>query len=166
MPPAAGGPATRTDSTLGRLLVDVLAYFEVRHVSTREIELIRPTHDNGWLRPQIEAKLARLHPECPEHRELARLVRLSMDLLVAVDEGRFKPGASWSEIEPWLLRALAYFISEKDAIPDHLPAGFDDDMREFQTLSERAGELFGLFETLQAAAIVAPSQASRPSASH
>src|SRR4051794_27290653 len=82
---AAGGPKTRGDGALGRMLADLLAYFEVRTVSEREVDLVRPTHENGWLRPQIEAKLARLHPTCPDHRELRRLVSVSLDLLSAVD---------------------------------------------------------------------------------
>jgi hypothetical protein len=127
----------------------LLAYFEVRTVHPREIDLVRPTHENGWLRPQIEAKLAQLHPSCPDHRELNRLVRLSLELLTAVDENRFNPGPGWTQVEPRLLRALAYFIREGDAIPDHLPHGYDDDMREFSQLAQRAGELFSLFETLQ-----------------
>ncbi len=143
---AAGGPTTRRDTKLGRCLAELLAYFEVRTVTVQEIELIRPTHDNGWLRPQVEAKLASLHPQCPDHRKLRRLAVLSLDLLTAIDEGRFNPGPSWPEIEPRLLRALAYFVRENDAIPDHLPEGFDDDMREFESLAERAEELFGRFE--------------------
>lgn len=126
--------------------MEVLAYFEVRSVTTREIELLRPTHENGWLRPEIEAKLERLHPNCPDHRELQRLVRLSLDLLEAVDAGRFDPGPCWPQIEPRLLRALAYFVRETDAIPDHLPHGFDDDIREFAQLAEQAGTLFTIFE--------------------
>lgn len=146
---AAGGPSTRGDSRLGKVLADFLAYFEVRNVSTRDIELIRPTHANGWLRPQIQAKLDRLHPNCPDHLELQRLVTLSLELLSAVDAGRFNPGPTWAEVEPRLLRALAYFVQEGDAIPDHLPHGFDDDMREFKGLAERANDLFGVFEAVQ-----------------
>jgi hypothetical protein len=131
------------------MLAQLLAYFEVRTVTAKEIDLVRPTHDNGWLRPQIEAKLERLHPTCPDHRELRRLVTLSMDLLTAVDEGRFNPGPVWSDVEPRLLRALAYFVREGDAIPDHLPGGFDDDRREFQDLADRANELFSIFEALK-----------------
>jgi hypothetical protein len=141
----------RGDGVLGRVLAELLAYFEVRTVCAREIDLVRPTHNNGWLRPQIEAKLDRLHPHCPDHCELRRLVTLSLDLLSAVDNGRFNPGPDWPQVEPRLLRALAYFVREGDAIPDHLPHGFDDDMREFEALAERAGALFGLFETVQAA---------------
>jgi hypothetical protein len=148
-PPPVGGPSTRSDSTLGRVLLQVLAYFEVRSVTPREIELMRPTHENGWLRPEIEAKLARLHPACPDHLELGRLVRLSLELLEAVDAGRFDPGPSWTQVEPRLLRALAYFVREGDAIPDHLPHGFDDDMREFSELAEQAGVVFSAFEARQ-----------------
>jgi Fe-S oxidoreductase len=134
-----GGPATRKGSSLGTLLGRFLAHFEVRNVCSKEVALIKPTHRNGWLRPQIEAKLSRLHPECPDHRELRRLVNRSLDLLVAVEEGRFDPGPDWAEVEPRLLRALAYLLSAEDAIPDHLPDGFDDDMREFQSLANHAG---------------------------
>jgi len=145
-PPAAGGPATRGKSVLGRFLLDVLAYFEVRSVSPEEMDLVRPSHDNGWLRPEIEAKLARLHPACPDHLELARLVRTSLEVLEAVDAGRFDPGPAWPHVERRLLRALAYFVREGDAIPDHLPHGFDDDRREFAELAEQAGVVFSAFE--------------------
>jgi hypothetical protein len=47
------------------------------------------------------------------------------------------------------LRALAYFVRGVDAIPDHLPHGFDDDMREFKLLAERAATVFGTFEGFQ-----------------
>jgi uncharacterized membrane protein YkvA (DUF1232 family) len=146
---AAGGPATRGDTKLGQVLADFLAYFEVRTVTTREIDLLRPTHDNGWLRPQVEAKLQNLHPTCPDHRELRRLVELSLDLLTAVDTGRFHPGPHWAKVEPKLLRALAYFVRDGDAIPDHLPHGYDDDMREFQLLAKQATDLFSVFEAVQ-----------------
>jgi len=135
------------------LLTQVLAYFEVRSVTPREIELVRPTHDNGWLRPEIEAKLARLHPGCPDHLGLGRLVRMSLDLLEAVDAGRFDPGPAWPQTEPRLLRALAYFVREGDAIPDHLPHGFDDDRREFSELAEDAGVVFSAFEAWQKRAL-------------
>jgi hypothetical protein len=144
--PGSGGPRTRGDTSLGRIFADLVAFFEIRTVSAREIDLLKPTHENGWLRPQIEAKLARLHPTCPDHQELRRLVTLAFELLTAVAEGRFHPGPSWPEIEPRLLRALAYLVREGDAIPDHLPEGFDDDMREFRSLAERATDLFGAFE--------------------
>lgn len=147
--PAAGGPATRGEGVLGQFLASVLSYFEVRSVTASEIALVRPTHDNGWLRPEIEAKLARLHPECPDHQELARLVRLSLDLLEAVDEGRFDPGRMWPKVEPSLLRALAYFVREGDAIPDHLPHGFDDDMREFAEMARGADAILHTFEARQ-----------------
>ena len=144
--PVAGGPSTRLGAKLGPFLAEVLAYFEERVVTPREIELLWPTHRNGWLRPQIEDKLGQLHPHCPDHRQLHRLVTLCLDLLTAVDEGRFEPGPDWPEVEPRVLRALAYFLKEGDAIPDHLPAGFDDDMREFSELAQRTTDLFDRFE--------------------
>ncbi len=98
------------------------------------------------MRPQVEVKLASLHPQCPDHRELRRLLALSLDLLTAIDADHFNPGPTWPDIEPHLLRALAYFVRENDAIPDHLPEGFDNDMREFEALAERAEDLFGPFE--------------------
>jgi hypothetical protein len=143
---AAGGPKACGETQLGRMLAQVLAYFEVRTVTSEEVALIRPTYQNGWLRPEIEAKLEQLDPACPDHRRLRRLVTLSLDLLTAVDERRFDPGPAWLEVEPRLLRALAYFIREDDAIPDHLPGGLEDDMREFRDLEERANLLFTVFE--------------------
>ncbi|MFO1499104.1 MAG: hypothetical protein U1G07_12040 [Verrucomicrobiota bacterium] len=149
-PSSQGGPSTRGDTKLGRLLAEFLAFFEVRSVSIREIDLLRPTHENGWLRPEIEEKLAQLHPTCPDHLQLRRLVTLSLDLLSSVDAGHFNPGPAWPRVEPRLLRALAYFVRGVDAIPDHLPHGFDDDMREFQELADRASGLFDMFEAVQA----------------
>ncbi len=40
-------------------------------------------------------------------------------------------------------------MREGDAIPDNLPHGFDDDMREFGELAEQAGAVFTVFEALQ-----------------
>jgi hypothetical protein len=128
------------------MLSDVLAFFERRAVTAGEIDLLRPSLENGWLKLEIEAKLGRLRSDCPDHAELKRLVSASVGLLEAVDTGRFDPGAYWVEIEPRLLRALAYFVREGDAIPDHLPGGFDDDMREFAELAEHADAVFALFE--------------------
>ena len=65
-----------------------------------------------------------------------------------MDGKQFDPGPAWPSIEPQLLRALAYFVREGDAIPDHLPHGYDDDMREFRLLGERASQLFDVFEAL------------------
>lgn len=143
---SAGGPQTRGETTLGRMLADLLAFFEVRQVTAKEIDLVRPTHRNGWLRVEIEAKLAKLHPTCPDHQELRRLVLLCLDLLTAIDQKRFDPGEDWAELEPRLLRALAYFVRAGDAIPDHLPHGFDDDIREFRGFAKKASSLFSKFE--------------------
>src|SRR3954468_16065590 len=90
-PAAPGGPRTRGASKLGTVLANLLACFEERTVTSKEMDLIRPTHENGWLRPEIEAKLGQLHPTCPDHLELHRLVTLSLDLLTAVDGGQFNP---------------------------------------------------------------------------
>jgi hypothetical protein len=128
------------------VLTDLLAFFEVRNVPAREIDLVRPTHRNGWLRAEIEAKLEKLHPTCPDHQELRRLVLLCLDLLTAVDHKQFDPGPDWAQVEPRLLRALAYFVRAGDAIPDHLPHGFDDDMREFRGFAKKASSVFSRFE--------------------
>jgi hypothetical protein len=126
-----------------------LALFERRDVDQKELDLLLPTHRNNWLRPQAEAKLRQLNPDDPIHRELHRLVTLCLNLFIAVDAERYQPGKDWLEIEPRLRRALAYFVKQYDAIPDHEPTGFDDDHREFRLLSERAELLLAHFEAHQ-----------------
>jgi hypothetical protein len=102
------------------------------------------------LRPEIEEKLARLDPSLPVHTELSRLVRLSLALLEAVDRGTYRKPRGWSRVDPWLRRALAYFVKTHDAIPDHLEDGFDDDHREFRELETRlAGTLLHFEAWLQ-----------------
>ena len=130
-----------------RTFLDLLAaWFERREVRSREIDLVLPTHRNKWLRPEIEAKLQQLNLNDPIHRELHHLVGLSLELFEAVDAGKYKPANDWSEIEPRLKRALAYFVKAGDAIPDHEPTGFDDDHREFRDLAQRAELLLAHFE--------------------
>jgi len=130
-----------------RTLFDLLAArFERREVHSDELDLVLPTHRNKWLRPEIEAKLQQLNLNDPIHRELHHLVRLSLDLFEAVDGGKYRPGKDWTEIEPRLKRALAYFVKSVDAIPDHEPTGFDDDHREFRDLAQRAELLLAHFE--------------------
>jgi hypothetical protein len=127
----------------------LFALFESREVDAKEIDLLLPTHRNDWLRPQVIAKLQQLHLEDQVHRELHRLVNLSLDLLEATDTGRYRPARDWQEIEPRLKRALAYFVKGGDAIPDHLPTGFDDDHREFRDLARRAELLLAHFEAFR-----------------
>jgi hypothetical protein len=124
----------------------LMACFETREVDSKEIDLVRPTHRNKWLRPEVEAKLTQLNLNDPIHRELHHLVSLSLDLFDAVDAGQYQPGKDWLEIEPRLKRALAYFVRSGDAIPDHEPTGFDDDHREFRDLARRAELLLAHFE--------------------
>ena len=132
-----------------RTVLDLLqAFFEVREVDPKEIDLLLPTHRNDWLRPQINTKLQMLNLNDSIHRELQHLVTLAMDLLHSVDTGTYKPGPDWPDIEPRLKRALAYFVKSGDAIPDHLPTGFDDDHREFADLARRAELLLAHFEAV------------------
>ena len=130
-----------------RTFLDLLAaWFERREVHSREIDLVLPTHRNKWLRPEIEVKLQQLNLKDRIHRELHHLVGLSLELFEALDAGKYKPGNDWSEIEPRLKRARAYFVKAGDAIPDHEPTGFDDDHREFRDLAQRAELLLAHFE--------------------
>lgn len=124
----------------------LFAYFEERTVSVTEIELVLPIARNEWLRPEIEAKLQSLDPANPLHAELHRLVTWSLELLEAVDCQRYRVPPDWHEMDPWLRRALAYFVKTHDAIPDHFADGFDDDHREFKALEEKLGGLLAHFE--------------------
>jgi hypothetical protein len=138
-PAKTGQPAPRKTP---RIFQFALEYFEQRIVCLKSIELLLPTHRNRWLRPEVEAKLACLDLRNPLHAELDRLVRLSLALLEAVDAGAYRPPRNWAELDPWLRRALAYFVKSQDAIPDHYEDGFEDDHREFRQLEERlAGTL-------------------------
>src|SRR5262245_20652765 len=148
--PSMQGRRKHSKEGVKRTLLDLLAsYFETREVGSTEIDLVLPTHRNNWLRPEIEAKLQQLNLHDPVHRELHHLVRLSLDLFTAVDSGQYRPGKDWAEIEPRLKRALAYFVKNGDAIPDHEPTGFDDDHREFRDLAQRAELLLAHFEAFR-----------------
>lgn len=126
-----------------------MAYFEERVVHQRELDLLEAFHRNNWLRPEVEAKLATLDLSLPAHKDLHRLVSLSLALMEAVDAHRYKPPPHWKELEPWLHRALAYFVNHRDAIPDHFEDGLDDDHREFRQLEERLGGMLDHFEVWQ-----------------
>jgi hypothetical protein len=138
MPNSPSPPSRKTPKLFGFLL----SYFEERIVCVKAVELLMPTHRNRWLRPEIDEKLALLDPGNPVHAELDRLVRLSLALVEAVDNGVYRKPRGWREMEPWLRRALAYFVKTHDSIPDHYEDGFDDDHREFRSLEDRlAGTL-------------------------
>ena len=128
-----------------RIFHRLFAYFEERTVSVIEIELVLPIARNEWLRPEIDAKLASLDLSNPIHAELYRLVTLSHDLLETVDQGRYRTGPDWPDLDPWLRRALAYFVKANDAIPDHFADGFDDDHREFKRLETKLGGMLDHF---------------------
>ena len=132
-----------------RLFHLLFAYFEERTVPVNAIELLLPIARNDWLRPEIAAKLASLDLTNPVHAELHRLVTLSHDLLEAVDQGRYRTGPDWPELDPWLRRALAYLVKTHDAIPDHFEDGYDDDHREFKNLEAKLGGLLDHFQIWQ-----------------
>jgi hypothetical protein len=116
-----------------------------------EISLLVPTQRNDWLRPQVQSKLDQLNPADPVHIVLHHLASLSLDLFEAVDNGWYVPAdkTKWKQIRPILIRALAYFVKTSDAIPDHLPKGFDDDHREFKQLAEEACFFLLHFESVR-----------------
>lgn len=138
-------PATPSRK-IPKLLGFLLSYFEERIVCVKAVELLLPTHRNKWLQPEVEEKLALLDPDNAVHSELARLVRLSLALVEAVDNGTYRKPRGWARMEPWLRRALAYFVKTHDSIPDHYEDGFDDDHREFRSLEDRLAGTLAHFE--------------------
>lgn len=124
----------------------LVARFEERHVRQEDVDLVLPTHRNGWLRPQIEGKLSTLDRSDPVQADLYRRVLIALELFEAVHSKTFDPPREWPELEPWIKRALAYFLSHSDSIPDHFADGFEDDHREFLQLGERLGVLLDAFE--------------------
>lgn len=112
----------------------------------RAVDLLLPTLRNQWLRPQVEEKLATLDRSRPLEADLHRRVSLALALFEAVEAGRYRKPDNWEELSPWLSRALAYFIKNGDAIPDHFEDGFEDDHREFVRLGERLGVMLDHFE--------------------
>lgn len=138
----SAGTSRRKNS---RLFGFVFAWLEERRVCARAIDLVLPTHRNNWLRPDVDAKLATLDLSHPVQADLHRRVTLAMALFEAVDAGEYRAPEGWSELEPWLARALAYFVQNTDAIPDHFEDGYEDDHREFVELGERLGGLLDHF---------------------
>lgn len=124
----------------------VFAWLEERFVCSREIDLLLPTHRNRWLRPEVEAKLATLSLDRPLEADLHRRATQALELFEAVDAGEYTPPENWPELAPWLSRALAYFVKNGDAIPDHFEDGFEDDHREFVQMGERLGVLLDHFD--------------------
>lgn len=124
----------------------VVAWLEDRQVSDQEIDLVLPTHRNGWLRPQIEEKLRTLDLGQPIQADLHRRVTQSLLLFEAIDSQRFQAPRDWAVLEPWVKRALAYFVRTGDSIPDHFEDGFEDDHREFVSLGNRLGALLDKFD--------------------
>ena len=123
----------------------LFAYFEERTVSVIETERVLPIARNPWLRPGIDAKLTSLDLANPIHAELYRLVTLSHALLETVDQGRYRIGPDWPDLDPWLRRASAYFVKANDAIPDHFADGFDDHHRESKPLETQLGGMLDPF---------------------
>ena len=126
-----------------------VAWLEKRSVCEQTLDLVRPTHLNQWLRPEVEAKLTELDLGKPVHADLHRRVRLALDLYEAVQRGAYGKPRGWREVEPRLGRALSYFVKTHEAIPDHFEDGFDDDHREFVDLGDRLGVLMDHFEVWQ-----------------
>lgn len=124
----------------------IFAWLEERRVCSREIDLLLPIHQNCWLRPQVLEKMATLNLEDPIQADLHRRAEQALDLFEAVHEGKYRPPKNWPELEPWLARALAYFIKTGDAIPDHFADGFEDDHREFVEMGRKLGALLDHFD--------------------
>ncbi len=131
-------------------LFSLLRGAEVRRVSDRDLMVVDAMHDNGWLRSEVEARLALLPAGDPRAAEFARLARDCVDLFAAVDSGRFHPSPEWRRLEGPLYKALAYFLRGADAIPDDQPGGLNDDFREFREFSEGAAGLLLEFEVWRA----------------
>ena len=123
---------------------------EIRKVTDRDLMVIEAMHDNGWLRSEVEARLAILPPADPLTPEFCRIARSCVDLFAALDSGRFQPSPQWRGLEGPLYKALAYFLRGADAIHDEMPGGLADDLREFQEFGEQAAGLLVEFECWQA----------------
>lgn len=143
-------PAPKSRSSRRRKTPEILTFLvarlEERTVSQHDLDLILPTHRNGWLRPQIEGKLSTLDRSHPAQADLHHRVSVALELFEAVHAQTFAAPREWPELEPWIQRALAYFVSNTDAIPDHFADGYEDDHREFLQLGERLGVLLDAFE--------------------
>lgn len=124
----------------------LVAWLEERPVSQQEIDLLLPTHRNGWLRPQIEPKLAYLDLTRPLEADLHHRVVQALELFEAIHSRQFPAPTDWDVLEPWLQRALAYFVKCGDAIPDHFADGYEDDHREFAEMAKRLGVVLDRFE--------------------
>lgn len=144
-PPRKSPAARRNPKALGFLF----AWLEERVVCTKAVDLVVPSLRNRWLRPEVEAKLATFDQSLPIHADLHRRVTLVMDMLEAIEGGRYRTPDNWPDLEPWLHRAIAYFVKAGDAIPDHFEDGLEDDHREFVELGERLGGMLEHFEIWQ-----------------
>lgn len=138
--------SSRSQRKNSKLFGFVFAWLEEREVCSRAIDLLLPTHRNGWLKPEVEAKLSTLDLRHPVQADLHRRVTQALALLECVESGDYKVPEDWEEMQPWLARALAYFVKNSDAIPDHFEDGFEDDHREFVLMGERLGVLLDHFE--------------------
>ncbi len=124
----------------------LVAWLEERTVCLKSIDLVLPVHRNNWLRPQVEEKLASLDLKKPLEADLHYRVTQALELFEAVHSRHYRPPKEWNELEPWLCRAMAYFVQSGDAIPDHFEDGYEDDHREFVALGTRLGALLDHFD--------------------
>ncbi|MCC7376775.1 MAG: hypothetical protein IT581_19100 [Verrucomicrobiales bacterium] len=147
MPSRSGSP--RSGRKNPRLFGFVFAWLEEREVCAKAIDLVLPTHRNGWLKPEVQTKLSTLNLDHPVQADLHRRVSQALALLEAVEAGTYRAPDDWHEMQPWLARALAYFVKNGDAIPDHFEDGFEDDHREFVEMGEKLGVLLDHFEAWQ-----------------
>ncbi|MBL9137266.1 MAG: hypothetical protein JNK85_15445 [Verrucomicrobiales bacterium] len=146
MPSRSNSPSSRSPRKNPKLFGFVFAWLEEREVCSRAIDLLLPTHRNGWLKPEVEAKLATLDLNHPVQADLHRRVTQALALLEAVESEAYQAPDDWPEMQPWLARALAYFVKNGDAIPDHFEDGFEDDHREFVEMGEKLGVMLDHFE--------------------
>lgn len=143
-------PSPRSSKSSGRKHPEwfgfLVGWLEERFVCTKAIDLVLPSLLNNWFRPEVEEKLKTLDLSNPVHADLHRRVHLALDLYEAVHKGTYRKPKGWRQIEPRLGRALSYFVSNNEAIPDHFEDGYDDDHREFVILGEQLGPLMDHFE--------------------
>ena len=102
-------------------------------VSAHELQDLRQWLARGELPYDLELKLRNLSRGDLAHRSIEQNCRTIVELLRAVYQGDYK-SASQANCER-LLRALAYVRKDDDAIPDHRPDGFRDDLQEIRLLT-------------------------------
>jgi uncharacterized membrane protein YkvA (DUF1232 family) len=113
-------------------------------VSAHDLRDLRAALASGKLPLDLHTKLGKLASESLAHRFVEQNCRLFLALLMAAQKGSFAEASPADLVR--LLKVLAYVRRDEDMIPDYLPGGYTDDLREVRAATTELSDLLGSFK--------------------